>query len=110
MVLALYDRAIQHMEAGRFGIEHSDFKIQDANLQLAQKTVLELMSCLNKNQGGELAENLDSLYSYVLNELAEANLASRTEPVDRCLRMMSCLRQTWAEVETTTSQELPAAA
>ena len=113
LVVMLYDGAIRFMEAGKYGIEHQDLEIQNKNLQKAQKIVMELMSCLDMEKGGEIAANLLALYSYVLNELVEANVGDKAEPVDRCIKILCDLRESWVEVERTTriqASEVPLAA
>jgi flagellar protein FliS len=99
LVVMLYDGAIRFMEAGKHGIEIKDLETQNKNLQKAQRIVMELMSCLDMEKGAEIAKNLLALYSYVLNELVEANIGDRTEPIDRCIKILSDLRESWVEVE-----------
>ncbi|MBC8066661.1 MAG: flagellar export chaperone FliS [Chlorobia bacterium] len=113
LVILLYDGALRFMEAGKYGIEHQDLEIQNKNLQKAQKIVMELMSCLDMEQGGEIATNLLALYTYVLNELVEANIGDKPEPIDRCIKILCDLRQSWVEVEQISRQpihEVPLAA
>jgi len=75
-----------------------DVEKQNKNLQQAQKIVRELTSCLDMNAGGEIARNLFSLYGYVHNELVRANMGDEHEPVDRCIRILSELRESWMEL------------
>jgi len=98
LVILLYDRAIRYMEGGRYAIEHGDRDLQRINLDKAQQSVLEMTTCLNMERGGEIAENLMSIYTYMHQELIEANVSSRVEPIDRCLRMLAFLRETWMGV------------
>lgn len=113
LVIMLYDGAIRFMEAGKYGIEHQDLELQNKNLQKAQKIVMELMSCIDMDKGGDVAKNLLALYTYILNELVEANVGDRIEPVDRCIRILCNLRESWVEVERMSRMEgieLPQAA
>lgn len=113
LVIMLYDGAIRFMEAGKYGIEHKDLELQNQNLQKAQRIVMELMSCLDMDKGGEIAKNLLALYSYVLNELVEANVGDKIEPIDRCIKILCELRESWVEVEKMTrvqASEAPLAA
>jgi len=99
LVIMLYDGAIRFMEAGKYGIENKDLEIQNRNLQKAQKIIMELMSCLEMEKGGDVAKNLLALYTYVLNELVEANVADKAEPIERCIGILCGLRESWVEVE-----------
>ena len=58
------------------------------------------MCCLVK--GGEIAKNLLALCTYVLEELVSANIEDRSECLDRAIRTLTELRESWVEVEKIT--------
>jgi len=99
LIIMLYDGALKHMEAGKHAIESNDLAKQNQNLQKAQRIVMELMSCLDMKQGGEVAKNLLALYTYVLNQLVEANISDKAEPIERSIQVFSDLRESWVEIE-----------
>ncbi len=101
----LYDGGLRFMEAGRHAIIAKDLTKQNDYIQRAQKIVMELMSCLDIENGKEIAKNLLSLYSYVLNELVLANMNDDVAPIDRAIRVMSDLRESWSQLETTLKEE-----
>jgi flagellar protein FliS len=105
----LYDGALRFMEAGRHAMAKGDLEKQNKNLQKAQKIVRELTACLDMSAGGDIAKNLFSLYGYVHNELVRANLAEEYEPIDRCIRILSELRESWMELNRSQSVERQAA-
>ena len=76
-----------------------DYERQNRDLQKAQKIVMELMSCLDMQNGGDIAKNLLALYSYIVNELVTANVEDKPEGIDRSLKILSSLRESWIEVE-----------
>jgi flagellar protein FliS len=98
LVIMLYDGALRFMEAGKHAMQQGELAKQNHSLQRAQKIVTELMSCLDMKQGGEIAKNLLALYTYVLNQLVMANIEDNPEPVERSIRVMSELRESWAEI------------
>lgn len=114
LVVMLYDGALKHMEAGRKAMAHADRERQNASLQKAQKIIMELMSCLDMNEGGEIAKNLLSLYSYVLNELVVGNMTDDEEAIARCMKVLNDLRESWRQIQeslqTSTVAEKPLAA
>lgn len=109
LVIMLYDGALKFMEAGKQAMGRKDLEKQNAELQKAQRIVTELMACLDMEKGGEIARNLFALYSYVLNELVEANVKDQPEPIDRCILVMSELRESWVELEAAKATTEPAA-
>ena len=99
LVIMLYDGALRFMEAGKHAMIGKDLEKQNQNLQRAQKIVVELMACLDMQQGGEVAKNLLALYTYALEQLVQANLKDSPDGIDRSIRVFSELRESWAEVE-----------
>jgi flagellar protein FliS len=102
LVIMLYDGALRHMEAGKHAIQNRDLQKQNDSLQKAQKIIMELMSCLDMKQGGEVATNLLALYTYILNQLVQANIEDKTEPIDQSIAVLSDLRQSWKQIEEST--------
>jgi len=105
LVIMLYDGALKFMEAGKHAMQTSDLPKQNASLQRAQRIVMELMSCLDLQQGGEVAKNLLALYTYVLNQLVEANMNDQVEPIDRSMKVLSDLRESWVAIDRTEGQQ-----
>ncbi|MCH7944420.1 MAG: flagellar export chaperone FliS [Armatimonadetes bacterium] len=88
------------MEAGKHAMQSGDIYAQNENVQKAQRIIAELMATLDMEQGGEVAGNLSSLYSYIYNRLVEANMDDRPEHIDECVRLLRDLRESRAELET----------
>lgn len=99
LVVMLYDGSLRFMEEGKRAIIAKDLATQNAKLQRAQKIVMELMSTLNFNAGGEISKNLLSLYSFVLNELVEGNMNDDPDRIDVAMKTMSELREGWVTIE-----------
>ena len=99
LIVMLYDGALRFMEAGKHAMAQKDRIKQNDYLQRAQKIVMELMSCLDMDKGADIAKNLLSLYSYVLNELIIANMTDDFAGIDRGIKVMSDLRDSWSELE-----------
>ncbi|MGE3774228.1 MAG: flagellar export chaperone FliS [Gammaproteobacteria bacterium] len=46
-------------------------------------------------RGGEVAENLDGLYDYMLRRLVEANLANDLAMLDEVVKLLNEIRDGW---------------
>ncbi|MEI8281038.1 MAG: flagellar export chaperone FliS [Armatimonadota bacterium] len=113
LIIMLYDGAIRFMQEGKAALVNKDFETKNFKLQRAQKIVMELVSTLDIRNGGEVATNLLSLYTFVINELVEGNISDKTENIDHALKTMTDLRDSWVELEKqtkTTSEVTPHAA
>ena len=60
----------------------------------------ELMATLNMDNGGEIAKNLQSLYSYMFSQLIEANMEKKTEPVVVVIDLLKELRAAWIQINS----------
>ena len=99
LVVMLYDGALRFMEAGKHAMLKNDVYVQNENITKAQRIVSELLSTLDLDQGGEVAKNLLSIYTYVYDRLVEANIEDKPEVIDECVAIMSELRESWVELE-----------
>ncbi len=57
-----------------------------------------LRAALDEHQGGALAGNLKSLYSYVALRLTEANLRNDDAALEECARLIEPLRTAWQAI------------
>ena len=94
----MYDGALKFMEAGRHAMAQGDLAKQNTSLQRAQRIVFELMACIDREKGGEMANSLMAFYTYVLEELVQANCNDESERIDRCIRVFSELRDGWSQI------------
>ena len=99
LIIMLYDGAIknanfavQYMESGEIEKVH-DSLIKTKNI------VTELLATLNMEQGGEIAKNLKSLYSYMFSQLIEANMDKKSEPVLTVIDLLKELRGAWVQIK-----------
>ena len=99
LIIMLYDGAIknanfavQYMESGEIEKVH-DSLIKTKNI------VTALLATLNMDQGGEIAKNLKSLYSYMFSQLIEANMEKKSEPVVTVIDLLKELRGAWVQIK-----------
>lgn len=102
LVIMLYDGAMKNLNAGkRAMLEHNTFE-QNNSIIKAQKIIAELISCLDMKQGGEIATNLLSLYSYCYSSLLQSNVEDKPELIDQVILILSNLRSSWVELDKAT--------
>jgi flagellar secretion chaperone FliS len=81
--------AIQHMQAG--DIEKKGAAISKAIMIIDAG----LRASLNKNTGGGLALNLDSLYEYMSRRLLIANLKNQPQVLEEVYQLLKGLKSAW---------------
>lgn len=97
LLIMLYDACIVSIETAiaKLKAKSLQYDIVNNNLQKAQEILTELMATLNFEKGGELAKNLDSLYSYFIRRLMEGNMKKEIKPLREVLEHLQNLREAW---------------
>ncbi len=103
LVLLLFDGALRFLALAHAALEtdvRDPRRIETVNTNLlkTQNIVAELQSGLNREAGGQLAVTLDRLYDYFNRRLREANLKKELPPVVEVERLLTALRDAWAEM------------
>ncbi len=98
LVAMLYDGLIQSITKARDAQARGDLREKQLAQSRAMRVMHELQNTLDHEKGGDLANQLGALYVYVSTRLLEANLNKETEGYDEALRLMTPLRDAWAEI------------
>jgi flagellar protein FliS len=100
LIVMLYDGAIRFINEAAYAMQRRDYETQNAKLQRAQKILAELISSLDFDKGGEIAENLFRLYTYMYNQLVEANINDDRNRLEHVVHLLSELREAWDTIAT----------
>ncbi len=97
LICRLYEKAAQRLEQAKAHLDEGKSAAAGEAVARAMEIVLELMSSLDTDEGGQIAADLASLYFYVQEELAEAAVNQRIESIENALRVMDSLHEGWKE-------------
>ena len=106
LVVMLYDGAISFLGQAREALVAGDMVAKRHALSRGVAIVQELQHMLNIEAGGDVAARLDGLYTYILGRCYEANAQRDTTGLDESIRLLTPLRDAWAEIA---AQPSPAA-
>jgi len=102
LVLMLFDGYLRFTTAAKNAFNEEDLTKKNEginnNLIRAQNIVTELQSSLDMSVPGELPGTLYRLYDYVLHQLQQANLQKKSETIDEADKVITELREAWAEM------------
>ena len=97
ILLMLYDGAIRFTRQAIAASEENDKTGKLGRISKVFAIIVEFSNTLNHDIGGEIAEDLDGLYQFMLRELSKA----RTETDEKSLHVVDGLlvdlRTTWGE-------------
>jgi flagellar protein FliS len=106
LVIMLYDRAIECLRTCTENIrgDQTDLKAKGLALCRAVDIIAELQSVLDRQRGGEIAQNLDKLYAYMLEKLTVANYENNSASILEVITLLEELREGWRGAATQSSQ------
>jgi flagellar secretion chaperone FliS len=73
----------------------------------ACEVLTELVTALDRERGGEVAERLSLLYDYMQRQLLDAHLRQADEPLVEVLGLLATLGEAWAGVQAQTRPAEP---
>lgn len=105
LLLAAYDGAIRFCRIAGEKMAQQALDEQNTYINKALAIVCELLSTLKEDVEPVLVRRLRSLYTYVIEKLAHANLNSDRAALDDAIKILVQLRETWAEADQLLQQE-----
>ena len=99
LIQMLYDGLIERLNAAKGVIENSGGIENKGNLISRSITILgALRAYLNHEKGGELANNLASLYDYMERRLFDANYFDDVAIIEEVIGLVEELSSGWTEI------------
>lgn len=111
LIAMLFQGALLAIANAKNGILRKDIAAKGKAISHAIRIIDEgLKACLDKNVGGELAQDLDAIYAYMCVRLVNANLNNDIEILDEITRLLGEIKGAWdsiGQVKTTPSPDVP---
>ncbi|PCJ37034.1 MAG: flagellar export chaperone FliS [Moraxellaceae bacterium] len=104
LIQMLYEGAIENLAKAKGCMERKDFAGKGQTLGRAINIVGGLQSFLDKEKGGELAENLDALYDYISRQLFEATMTNDIALVDEAIGLIKKVKEGWEGIKEEADQ------
>jgi flagellar protein FliS len=97
VLLMLYDGAIDALKRAVCFMAQGDMAAKGRDLLRANDIINQFIASLDYEVGGEIAQNLDGLYRYVLDQILLANLNNDPSPLSTAIALLSTLRSAWEQ-------------
>jgi flagellar protein FliS len=94
----LYEGAIRFLTQARTSIQNRSLVGKATGIDRALAVLGELQSTLRLEDGGEIAESLNRLYTYMTGRIIEASTRLDTRPLDEVIKLLRILCSAWTEV------------
>jgi len=101
LIVLLYEGAISFLTKAKACLEEKDIPGACNLINRAQDIIEELNASLNMEAGGDIAANLRRLYLFMGDELVQAKVKGKAEPLDEVVRMLTTLNEAWRQAVAT---------
>ena len=98
LIQMLFDGLVESLKAAEGQIKRGQISAKAKSLARASKIVLGLQNALDFDEGGEIASNLNELYSYVVRRLFHVNAHNDIDALLEIHGLMEEIRQAWKSV------------
>ncbi len=98
LVFMLFDKAISSLNMAVRAIAANDVQERWRNNNRAIEVISHLQRTLNMELGGEVAENLDRLYTFMLKQLSTVDKNNDPKPAEDVIKLLEPLRESWRDL------------
>ncbi|RJR34745.1 MAG: flagellar export chaperone FliS [Desulfobacteraceae bacterium] len=105
LILMCYEKSIEMLRHAKLCLEGKEYEKKAAKMQKAIEIIHHLKGCLNFEQGGQIARNLDAIYSYAVRRLLEGDVKKDLAAFDEVIRILSELKEAWDGVARSEAKE-----
>ncbi len=100
LVGMLMQGAIDNIAKAKGFMERRDFYRKGENLSKTVAIISELKSSLDMEKGGEISENLDNLYDYIIRQVLNASMENDPGKLDEAANLISGLLESWNAIDS----------
>ena len=100
LIQMLFDGLIESLATARGHMERGAITEKSKSLSRAGRIVVGLQGALDFEKGGDIARNLNDLYSYVTRRLFHVNANNDLDALLEVHNLMNEIRSAWLQVPT----------
>ena len=98
LIQMLIDGAIERLNMAKMHMKQENIALKGENISRAISILDGLRTSLDMKAGGDIAENLESLYDYMQRQLLVANAHNNADKIDEVLSLIGEIRAGWMAI------------
>lgn len=106
LIILCYDKAIQLLTQAKNHYEEKAFENKSRKLQKVLDIINELQGCLDLEQGGQVAKNLDAIYTYLTKKILLGDIKAELTAFDEVLHIMNELKEAWETISSGSEKQI----
>ena len=105
ILLMLYEGAIKFTKLAIKAAEEKKIADRGMNIGRAFDIIMELNNTLDHKVGGDVANQLEQLYMFMMEQYTKANITGSPEPLKENLKLLNTLYDGWVQAVEKLKQE-----
>lgn len=98
LVVILYEIILSSIDQALLHLETKKYDLLNKELSRAQDGIIELILALDFEKGGEIANNLYSIYLYCSKRLFEGNIEKNRDMLIEVKNILIKLKEAWEQI------------
>ena len=98
VIQLLMQGSLENMAKARGCIERKDFMGKSQTMSKSMSIISALQNSLDMEAGGEVSQNLWSLYDFMVNHLMQASRESSISKIDDVIEIMLKIKSAWDSI------------
>lgn len=100
LIHLLYQGALESIAQAKGAMQQGNIEMRGRKIGKAVNIVVGLRDFLDLQKGGEIAQNLDSLYDYIQRVLWEAHKIPSEDKLDEAAELIGNIASAWSSMDT----------
>jgi flagellar protein FliS len=98
VIQLLMQGALENIAKAKGAIERKDYAVKSATVSKAMAIISALQNSLDMAAGGEISDNLWSLYDFMLNHLLLASRENSLDKLNDILEIFLTIKSAWDQI------------
>ena len=105
LTLMLMQGALDRLAFAKGAMERKEFAAKSEFLSRVTAILMNLRDTLDLDVGGEVAENMYSLYEYMIERTGEAHVRNDLQILDEVISLLTPIRDAWVQIRQAAKEE-----
>ncbi len=105
LTLMLMQGALDRLAFAKGAMERKEFAAKSEFLSRVTAILMNLRDTLDMDVGGEVAENMYSLYEYMIERTGEAHVRNDLQILDEVISLLTPIRDAWVQIPQAAKEE-----
>lgn len=101
LIQMLMQGALDKLDFAKGYMQNNNVEQKGLQISLAISIIDGLKASLDFDKGGEIAQNLNDLYIYMMDQLVKANLENDVSKLDEVHQLLATIKEGWDQIDNT---------